>query len=393
MNIILLGQSGFPYGMATLQKMKLIAEGLAFHGNCVTIINRLPVHPPKEPFLSLQPSGTIHNVHYVYTAGSPIRPSSFIRRNIIRLMSYAKELQYLITLNRKQKTDIAIIYETYILDLIYYYLISKFLGFKLFLHYVEYRSKIPGKGFFEHVNHLLFDRWSFYFLHGVLPISRFLESVASRRRPGIPQFLIPTLVDFSQFDHVEKTDGNYFLFCGSADYTSIFELITESFNRTENKSMELIFVTSGSKAGKDRIRSMIAQSPCSGRIRLFNYIDYRELIRLYCHATALLIPLRNTPQDNARFPHKIGEYTAAAKTIITTRTGVIPAYFTHLVNAFIIEEYSADALSAGLDQISAHRNLAADIGNQALDTGRKNFDHIRVTATLNDFFKQQLSGS
>ena len=41
----------------------------------------------------------------------------------------------------------------------------------------------------------------------------------------------------------------------------------------------------------------------------------------YVGASALLIPIEDTVQDYARFPHKIGEYLASGNPIISTNYG------------------------------------------------------------------------
>lgn len=390
MNIVMLGQSGFPYGMATIQKMKLIAEGLAFHGNRVTVMNRLPVHPAKEPFLSLKPEGNINGVDYIYTSGTPIRPESFTKRNIIRLLSYFKEFHALQRIQRQEKIEVVIIYETYILDLIYYYILSIFFRYRLYLHYVELRSKVRGKGIIERINNHLFDRFAFNFLHGNLPISHFLEDYSAKRKPGIPQFRVPTLVNFALFDSVEKKDENYLLFCGSSDYYDIYKLIISAYDAADLKDTKLFLVAGGTQGGLKKVQELIKDSIKSFNIQLYSRIEYSELIRLYCNATALIIPLRNTPQDIARFPHKIGEYSASSKAIITTKIGELSFFFSHLTNAYFAKGYSISEFAEAFREVTTNKEIRERIGEGAYMTGKKNFCHISAIEGLQNFLYQQL---
>jgi glycosyltransferase involved in cell wall biosynthesis len=389
MNIILLGQSGFPYGMATIQKMKLIAEGLVHHGNHVTFFNRLPVFPEKAPYTALNASGNIQGVDYIYTSGSPIRPERFLKRNIIRLLSFYKELVHLTALNRRFKTDVAILYETKFIYLLWYFLISRILGFRIYLHYVEFRSKVPGRPLTEKINHQLFDRYAFRFLDGILPISNLLEKHVLGITPSLPSFKIPTLVDFSLFDPVEKGNGHYFLFCGSADYSEIILFIIRCFEMVVHPEFRLKLITNGSKEGLNTVRTAVAASPKGGLIDVLTNIPYPELIENYCNATSLLIPLRNTLQDEARFPHKIGEYTASSKPIITTDSGEIRYYFRHGENALIAEHMEEKRYSDLMNDVISNNGRAVTIGTQGYLTGKNFFDHIRVTGDLHNFLLQE----
>ena len=47
----------------------------------------------------------------------------------------------------------------------------------------------------------------------------------------------------------------------------------------------------------------------------------------FFNSEALLIPLRNTIQDIARFPNKLSEYVGVSGLIITTDVGEIKDYF------------------------------------------------------------------
>ena len=83
----------------------------------------------------------------------------------------------------------------------------------------------------------------------------------------------------------------------------------------------------------DRFRDIVLKSN----------IAYQDLLSLYKRADVLLIPLRDTIQDNARFPHKIGEYTASKRPILSTNSGELKYYFKDGVSALLTEEYSENA--------------------------------------------------
>ena len=113
--------------------------------------------------------------------------------------------------------------------------------------------------------------------------------------------------------------------------------------------MLLVLVTRKTEKLKSRLRS----SPFERRIMVFERIPYVNLINLYCNSEALIIPMRNTDQDKARFPHKIGEYCASGKPIITNPVGEVLNYF-NASNALLCESYDVNAYSRQMIAVANH---------------------------------------
>jgi glycosyltransferase involved in cell wall biosynthesis len=99
----------------------------------------------------------------------------------------------------------------------------------------------------------------------------------------------------------------------------------------------------------------------------------------------LLIPLRNTPQDIARFPHKTGEYCASAKTIVSTNIGELKNYFKDKVNALLAENYDVAEYSTSLSYVIEEPEKCIEIGRKAHEVGKREFDHIALGKKIYDF--------
>ena len=68
-HVVYLGEAGFPFGMAAIQKMTLISKAL-IHNNCkVTVINYKARFDPKKK-MDLKVAGIFEGIHYVYSSGS-----------------------------------------------------------------------------------------------------------------------------------------------------------------------------------------------------------------------------------------------------------------------------------------------------------------------------------
>ena len=111
-------------------------------------------------------------------------------------------------------------------------------------------------------------------------------------------------------------------------------------------------------------------------IMIISNLLYADLIAHYKSAKALLIPLRNTIQDTARFPHKISEYTASQAVIISTNYGEIQYYFNDGLNAIISDKYSIKMFSAKIDWVLDNENSLKSIKERSYSLGNKYFNYI-----------------
>jgi hypothetical protein len=98
-------------------------------------------------------------------------------------------------------------------------------------------------------------------------------------------------------------------------------------------------------------------------------------LALYKTADVLMIPLRNTLQDIARFPHKIGEYSAAKRPILTTNLGEPNLYFEDGVSAILADEFSQSSYLKKLSAIVTSKKKLDEIGLEGYKIGINNFDY------------------
>ena len=104
-------------------------------------------------------------------------------------------------------------------------------------------------------------------------------------------------------------------------------------------------------------------------------LPYEDLVKLYLGAKALLIPLRNSTEDIARFPNKICEYTASRGLVITTNYGEVKNYFNDNYNALIADEFSVNSYSGKLNQLYEINDTQLEVmRNRSYEVCRKNFD-------------------
>lgn len=388
MFIIHVGFSGFPKGNASVQRVRLTFKGLKKAGINPIVINKISHHSK----LTEKKLNRFEGIPYVNTAYFPYRPDSFAERNFNKVSGYFGELFFFI--KKRKKISTAILYSNYFLELPYYWLISKIFGFKLVLQYVEFFSSIPGRhSFFTKINDRLIDQKFYPFCDGVIAISDFLVQHVQRKSPQLPIIKLPAICDFSEFENIPVNQNEigqpYLMYCGSIYYLEVIEFILSIFeNLKKNNKYNgmLILVVSGNHSSNwEQLNLKMKCMEYQKDILLKSNIPYYNLLSLYKGAGVLLIPLRNTVQDKARFPHKIGEYTASKRPILSTNTGEMKYYFEDGISALLANEYSEKEYVEKLAAALESKELLDSIGKEGNRIGIANFNYPEQGLELKKF--------
>lgn len=382
-----LGYSGFPYGLAEVQKLLLVSKSLVAAGAEVTVVNSRGVHDPVT-YSDFKPAGMFEGVKYIYTGGSPYREAGFVKRNLKKLTEKFSEFKYLRKLNKEQKIDVAIISSMNFFNVLCYRVMANVLKFKVILNYVEHNSALTTRKSLKfRLNDYLFDRYALKLVHGVFPISEFLINILKQKVPGKPWLKIPVMVNMGRYKNVQAdNDNKYFLFCGAAAYKEVILFIIQAFMGVKDENIYLYLVINGSSADLHEIKQYISGSVKAARIKVFSNVTDEELSALYKNAAALLIPLRPTIQDEARFPHKIGEYLASSNPIITTNYGEIKYYFKDGVNAFVADGFDLIQYSNKMSYVVDNPAESVHVGEEGYETAARYFDYKLYGPSILSFF-------
>lgn len=364
--VVYLGSSGFPFGYAEIQKIILISKSLVLTGNEVTVICNRGVHNHKD-HPQMQATGTYYGINYIYTSGSPYREKKFIKRNLSKFKGALHEWLLLQKKSKSGGLDIAILSTHNFYSVFYYRILSRLYGFKIVLNYVEFFSKLKRKWYQlgTRLNDTLYDKYAPVLSDGILPISEFLidhlKKIASTKK-----FLkIPGLTDFDRYNDIPVmgNDEKYFLFCGAGIYMEIIKFIIDAYNLLPDTSVSLYLVINGNNEEMTEVKNYIANSHKKDYIKLLSKLPEKELFTYYKNAMALLIPLRPTFQDIARFPHKTGEYMASGNPVISTNYGEIKFYFRDNKDMLLADSYDvklfADKMKFAIDNQEAIKQIGA----------------------------------
>lgn len=382
-----LGESGFPYGLAAIQRSILISKSLVEAGASVTVINRKGAHTQNSN-IKLYKEGVYGGINYIYTSGRPYKPKNFIKRNMLKIIGVINELKLLTLLCKKEKLDGGIISTRQFIPMLFYSIISKWLNFPIILNYVELNSEMSSRnGIIIKINDYFFERFAFNLVDGVLPISDFLLNFVKKHSLGKPSLKIPVLCDFRKFKGVKSTaKENYFIFCGAAGYIEIITFILNAFDLVDTKDeIYLYLVVNGDTKQLLVLSKEIEKINRRDYVKVFSNLSDKSLSELYLDAVGMLIPLRQSIQDKARFPHKIGEYCASGNPILTTNYGEIKTYFVDGLSALIAEHYDAQEFANKMLFVISNPEKANEIGMSGKCVGLMNFNYENYGTNIKEF--------
>lgn len=297
-------------------------------GHEVVFVNRLPALRSGE--------APIHARFAVVNVSGGVRSPSWLKRQILRQLAPLREALAIIRLHQVKPVSCINVYSQFSADLVLYYLVTKLLRAECIIHVVEHRSQFAGRGLFLRLNDMIFEALLPRIFKKFISISKLLRDEITGTNPAAVVALIPPV---SRFDRIEKIPKitrakPYFLYCASLAYEDVAWFVIESFLLLRRSDIDLVLVLNGKLS--HRIREVC---DVNETIKIFSGLDYDVLIGMYKGAYALLIPLRNTAQDCARYPQKITEYLASGRPIISCRVGEIGGNFTHGLDALLSANY------------------------------------------------------
>lgn len=359
------GQSSYPRAdSATANRYRALGEMTANLGYEVVFVNRHPVFRANEHVLS-QPQFKAINV------SGERSERNWIKRQLVRLISVPREAWKTVKLARSGPISVINVYSQFAFDLVFYYLLAKYLRAECVLHVVEYRSRIAHRSATLRVNDLIFEALAPRLFRRFIVISTLIERSIIARKPDAKVSIVPPVCRFEAISAIPKIESQrpYFLYCASLAYEDVAWFVIEAFLQLDAPDVDLVLVLSGKLS--ERIRAACERHES---IKVLSKLDYEVLVGMYKGAHALLIPLRNIIQDSARYPQKITEYLAAGRPIISCKIGEVGRHFTNGVNAFLSENYDVSEYSEVMKLSLYDAGKVELIAQEGLRLGAELFD-------------------
>lgn len=388
-HIVHLGTNGFPQGMAAIERIRLLSLALLDSACSVRVISHKGLLSPSQADL-FPPHGQFQGIDYDFVNDSIVRPEGFIKRNLAKLSGRWQEWRFLRSLKRKKQVDAVILSSMDLSSLLYYRLICSLLSLPLIYQLVELNSAMENRqNVSTRISDRLLESYALKLPDAILPISQLLTELCETRFEKVPILPVPVVCEYQAFEAIKPLDLEpYFLYCGSSSYAEVVFFLIDAFESipaVERVGHKLYLIIGGDSAGKMKIQEYIHQKSLQEEVLMFSGLTYEDLIRHYKGADALLIPLRPRKQDQARFPHKIGEYLASGKPVITTNVGEIPHYFTDEKTALIADKYETQSFAEKMRFVLNYPSQASLIGINGRQLGLKHFDCYQYGNQLKNF--------
>lgn len=391
LQVVYLGESGFPIGFGGIQKMIMVSKALIEEGAQVTVINRKGSFDPNKPS-DVQTEGVFEEIKYIYTSGSIYRPKGFIARNIQKIKGTFKEYQYLKQLKQQQQLDVAIISCYSFTQVLLYRLYASWLNFPIVYNYVEMARVLDSRNTWSlKINDFLFERFLIPAMDAAFPISEVLIKHYKKIAPEKKMIKLPILCEFEKFDiEITAPSRDFFLFCGALSYQETIDFVLKSYDllAPENPIDLHLVLGDGSDEDYQNLLHRIQQLRKAKQVKVFHNVAHSEIPRHYKPAKGLLIPMRPNLQDAARFPHKIGEYVASGNPVISNNFGEVACYFEDGKTALVAATYTIEDFASKMQFVIDHPEQARIIGLKGKALGLKAFNHLTYGPKIYSFLKE-----
>lgn len=361
MRITFVGLSGVPFLKRAIDvRLNATIQLFLDLGYDVDVVNRFTVVKDditNEKFNLINP----------YSQSANVGKFKFLCLYILALLY---EPIRLISMNRKKHIDVLFVNSGHFADMFIYWIISRIIGAKIVYQYCEYRAAFETSNPYHKLNGYLISKYGAKLWDGAICITTFLEEDCKRKNPKMQTLKMYPICNFNEFGNVNpfNPDYKYVMFCGSVEYKEVVDLIIDSYNNSKIKEThKLLLVLRGSDAEIRKIKTQ------NSHFVIKTNLSYTDLIAHYKGAKALLIPLRDSVRDIARFPNKVCEYCAAATIVITTNNGEMKYLFEDNKNAFVAAEFSVESFSQSLDKLLDCKDYS-ELGKKSYALGLELFN-------------------
>ena len=388
--VILVRSFGFPNGMANTNRARLLGRALTGHDVGVTVLcSRVSEKPGSVHNTRVR--GVTDGISFRYTAGTTVRPDSFIWRRIREAQGYVGALLALANLKAAGKLDCVYLWSGAMSWQAGPWLLVRYLNTLRVPVIVELNERpweVPARP------RVLAKRLSFLDgVSGVVAISTWLaewaEGEARRLRRQVRILDLPIVVDVAESTPSDRPPPDQALvYAASPGYDAALAFILAAMQEVWRRHPECkLTVTGGDRSpSREAADSMQEDAdPGDERVIRVGYVDRDALLHLFAQASALLIPLFDDDRSRARFPSKIGEYLAAARPIVTTRVGEIERFFQDGENAFVANPGDATAYAQKIIEVLDDPAAATAVGRAGLTVAMSSFDYSLHGAKLRTF--------
>jgi len=386
--IIISNSASFPWGMASTNRVKLIAKGLIHYGHELSYIGITGANTEKSENKKWR--GIYDGVKYFYPGLFSVRPVNWVARRIDDLLSKYLSILYIVFLKISNNVDVIILYTRNYKLVKYWSILSKLFGIKIILEICEwpivYQDKINKE------NSELYCNKAPLLVDGVIPISQFIENeihkISTKNRKNIPSFKVPILIDIKDFNYTKNysiTNESYMLYSGSIAYSDIFRHIIDAMilMKADGYNYKLKITGGGDSQKILQLKKYIKNNNIEELIEFTGYLNEESFIQLLQNACLLLAPIPDNMQTKARFPTKLGSYLASGNPVITNPFGEVGNYLTDNDTAYLVDKFDSQLLKDKIIFAMQNGDTSKRVGINGKRLAFREFDYRKKMRDLN----------
>jgi glycosyltransferase involved in cell wall biosynthesis len=379
--VFIMDSNGFPNGMASTQRVKLLSKGLLKTGYDVTILCIRALE--RQPIENIDVKGCYQGVQFEYTSGTTIRADNFIKRRWLEIRGLLVSFFRILHLKASGAIDCIYLFDatgklTFLGSI--YKIFAVILKIPLIIELNERPWSLKENPAYleKRISPLIGAT-------GVIVISSFLnqwvESEVKRTSKNVAILYIPILIDSqesidvdSQFPH----ENPVLMFAGAPQYDETIRFLFETMREVIKINPLCRLIISGIKETDPAGAWLLSEKTSEeiqNNISLIGYVSRSELLELYRRSTALLIPLFDDVRSKARFPTKLGEYLMSGRPVITNNVGELTKYLVNGRDAFFCEPGDPTAYAKLILQVLDDPIRTNAIGQKGKETACQHFDY------------------
>lgn len=374
-----------PYGMASTQRLTTLARGVKEAGAEAQILLSRATETNLRT-ANNKPQGDVFGVPFIYTTGTSFVAASWLGRRVQEITGFFCTLRFLrneIRSGGVLKSDLRVItYSRHLSTVIPISLFCRWHHIPIVAEMCEWPVTQSGDMTLGRWRRQLFCKNVVRWIDGALPISRYIErqmiGQVIRLRKALPMLYIPILVDAEEPFKEEDVSfrSPYVLFSGSVAYRKTIDFVLDSFMAVSQGYPDLKLVLTGMEVGKHAwLFDGVKARGLEGKILFTGFISRNALLSAYRGASALLIPLFDDEQSQARFPTKVAEYLLSGRPVVTNRIGDVADFLKDKETAYLVEPNDVRAFSEAIRNVLEHQSQAETIAQKGCQVAKENFDY------------------
>lgn len=204
---------------------------------------------------------------------------------------------------------------------------------------------------------------------------------------------IPMTVDFNRFGNTVKdiVKTKYLAYCGTMNCKKDgVDILVEAFAKlaAQVDDIELYLIGPAiPKSDYNKIKTIIKKRKISQKVKFVGSVDRDDIPNYLSNAFALCLARPYSKQAEGGFPTKLGEYFAARRPVIVTKTGEIEKYVAHKKDAYLAEPNSIDDFYNKLLEMY-NDNDKEIIAENGYNNAYGNFSSVKQGEKLLRFFME-----